>query len=186
MAGLYNFLERAYNLKSLIEADIVVDKKLCYVKGDYEMLNYFLDFLSIELPKNTPSWLIEYTSEGIFYMNEIEKRVFKEELKEEFNYIFDDTGKQVFFMIFCDCMRSFYIYKEEIMRYAQYGEFAYDWWYKEGFRSSMLYYEYVAAFIYNQYNFIHKGGDGFCVSAVLNDPYLRAKLNRFIRKLSNK
>ena len=40
----YDLLEMTYAIKSLIEADIIVDKKLCYVKGDYEMLNYCLLF----------------------------------------------------------------------------------------------------------------------------------------------
>jgi len=94
------------------EASPVMYGKPQYIKGNYEVLNYFLDSLGISLPKNFPLELREYVSEGVFNLNSVEKRMFKEELREVLQNIPDKENKELFFVVFCEYMRNLWFYKD--------------------------------------------------------------------------
>jgi len=88
-----------------------------YIKGNYEVLNYFLDSLGINLPENFPPELKEHVSEGVFLLDSLEKRIFKERLRENLATFPDKKDKEFYFLAFCEYMRNLWIYERRLLSY---------------------------------------------------------------------
>ena len=114
-----------------------------YIKGDYEVLNYFLDSLGINLPDNFPPELKEYVAEGVWLLGSLEKKAFKEKLREVFANITakennDKENKELFFLVFCEYMRNWWFYRNDFFSY-EYK--VVGWARKQGLTNGRIYYD---------------------------------------------
>ncbi|MCL2039378.1 MAG: hypothetical protein FWG85_02995 [Bacteroidetes bacterium] len=114
----------------------VIYDKPEYIEGDYEVLNYFLDSLGISLPENFPPELKEYVSEGVFNLNSVEKRVFKEKLRRDLADIPDKANKELYFLVFCEEMRNLWVHELKILSY---DDKIVEWSEKQGLKNGWLY-----------------------------------------------
>ena len=135
------------------EASSITLQRPQYIEGDYEVLNYFLDSLGINLPENFPPELKEYVSEGVFNFNRVEKRVLKEELRKKLNNISDEKNKQLYFLVFCEYMRNL---KEHGRIWQVYEYKIIEWSKKQGMTAGRQFELSISVVIDYVYTNIHK------------------------------
>lgn len=131
------------------EASPVIDAKPEYVQWDYKNLNYFLDSLGISLPEKLPLELKDYAAEGIFNLNRVEKRVFKEELRKELKNITNEENKQLFFLVFCEYMRNLWFHENRLLAYESK---IVEWSKKQGMKKGKSYEVSCSFLIHSVYN----------------------------------
>ena len=124
-----------------------------YIEGDYEVLNYFLDSLGINLPENFPPELKEYVSEGVYNLNFVEKRVLKEGLEKELARITNKRNKELYFVVFCEYMRNLSIYGRRLLSHE---DKVIEWSKEQGLTAGRQYEVSLSFFIDNVYRNIHK------------------------------